>query len=222
VKGRRLYLFDIDGTLIATGGAGGKAMAAAFQAVWRIADGFAGVEFSGRTDRAILRDALGLTKAGGDIFASDLARFKRAYYRRLGGTLRSTEGVVLPGAVPLLERLGQDPAASVGLATGNFRHSARMKLGHYGLATYFSLGGFGDRSEDRAEMVADAIHAFRRHGRHDTVFVIGDTAHDIRSAKANKAIAVGVTTGTYSGEALSEAGADIVLASLEEAEGQIL
>ena len=122
----------------------------------------------------------------------------------------------------MLQRLGQDPAAAVGLAMGNFRHSAQMKLGHYGLATFFSGGGFGDRSEDRGAMVAEAVRAFRRHCRHDTVFVIGDTVHDIRSAKANRVVAVGVTTGTYAGEALSEAGADIVLASLEEAEGRII
>ena len=219
---RRLYLFDIDGTLIASGGAGGKAMTAAFRAVWGLADGFAGVEFSGRTDRAILHDALRITTAGGDVFASDLARFKRAYYRRLPGSLVATKGRVLPGAASLLQRLVEDRDASLGLATGNFRHSARMKLGHYGLAPFFLAGGFGDQTDDRAEMVAAAVRAFRRHGRHDTVFVIGDTIHDIRSAKANGAIAVGVTTGSYSAEALSEAGADSVLASLDEAEGRII
>jgi phosphoglycolate phosphatase len=222
VKGRRLYLFDIDGTLIASGGAGGKGMSAAFQAVWGLADGFAGVEFSGRTDRAILRDALRLTKTGGDVFGFDLARFKRAYYRRLPDSLVATNGRVLPGVAGLLERLADDPDASLGLATGNFRHSARMKLGHYGLDAFFSAGGFGDRSEDRAEMVAAAVGAFRAHGRHNTIFVIGDTVHDIRSAKANGVVAVGVTTGTYSAEALSEAGADIVLVSLDEAKGRII
>ena len=222
MKGRRLYLFDIDGTLIASGGAGGKAMSAAFQAVWGHADGFAGVEFSGRTDRAILRDALRLTNAGSAVFHTDLARFKRAYYRRLPESLVATKGRVLPGVAGLLGRLADDPDASLGLATGNFRHSARMKLGHYGLDAFFVAGGFGDRSEHRAEMVAAAVGVFRARGRHDTVFVIGDTVHDIRSAKANGVVAVGVTTGTYSAEALSDAGSDIVLASLDEAEGWII
>ena len=115
-----------------------------------------------------------------------------------------------------------DPDSYVGLATGNFRHSAGMKLSHYGIGRFFSGGGFGDRTEERGDLVAEAVRAFRRRGRHDTVLVIGDTIHDIRSAKANGVVAVGVSTGTYSAEALSEAGADIVLARLDEAEGQIV
>ena len=222
MTGRRLYLFDIDGTLIATGGAGSKAMAAAFAALWRREDGFARVEFSGRTDRAILRDGLEANGRAEGPFEDLLRRFKRAYFRRLPGTLVSTSGRVLLGVERLLQTLADDPAATTGLATGNFRHSAGLKLRHYGISQFFRFGGFGDHVEGREEMVAQALRSSRRFGRHDTVFVIGDTVHDVRSAKAHGAVAVGVTTGTAPAEVLSAAGADLILSTLEEAAAKIV
>ena len=222
-RDRRLYLFDIDGTLITTGGAGSSAMRAAFAAIWRIEDGFHGVEFSGRTDRAILRDALVATGLDNGTFADQLRRFKRAYFRRLEGSLEANEGNVLPGVIELLKRLGEDERATVGLGTGNFRHSAGMKLRYYGIDDYFRFGGFGDHTEDRASMIAEGIRAGQRAiGRHGTVFVIGDTPHDIAAGKANNAVAVGVATGPSPEEVLAKAGADIVLPTLQAAAKQLL
>ena len=221
---KRLYLFDIDGTLINTGGAGGQAMRASFAALWGRADGFAGIEFSGRTDRALIKEALvanGLDNGG---FEADLRRFKRSYFRRLTRTLPANNGGVLPGVTSFLDRLKAEPNATVALGTGNFRLGAGMKLAHYGLKDYFAgLGGFGDNVEDRALMIADGIRsAQRRAGKHATVFVIGDTIHDMTAAKANHAIAVGVTTGPASEAVLSKAGADIVLSTLESAADRLL
>jgi phosphoglycolate phosphatase-like HAD superfamily hydrolase len=80
------------------------------------------------------------------------------------------------------------------------------------------MGGFGDRTEDRSELIARAVAgANRRAGRHASMFVIGDTVHDITAAKANGCIAVAVATGTASAEVLAAAGADIVLPTLESA-----
>jgi phosphoglycolate phosphatase-like HAD superfamily hydrolase len=90
-----------------------------------------------------------------------------------------------------------------------------MKLRHYGLHEYFIAGGYGDHTEDRSELIAQGIRAATRlAGRHATVFVIGDTVHDITSAKANRAVAIGVATGTATADTLSEAGADLVLPNL--------
>lgn len=223
LKGRRLYLFDIDGTLVSTGGAGGKAMSLAFAEIWKREDGFARIEFTGRTDRAILRDALDNARCSDRPFEDDLRRFKRSYYSHLRHTLPATQGRVLEGVKDLLRCLDDDASATVGLTTGNFRHSAGMKLRHYGIWEHFLTGGFGDRTEDRADLVAQGMRSAKRLvGRHDTVFVIGDTIHDIASAKAHGVVAVGVTTGSATEEDLSRAGADIVLADLTAAAKHIL
>lgn len=217
---KRLYLFDIDGTLIFSGGAGSGAMRAAFAALWGLEDGFRGVEFSGRTDRAILRDALAASGVTNGSFRDDLRRFKRAYFRRLPRLLSATRGRVLPGVERLLSGLAADDRATVALGTGNFRTGAALKLAHYGLHRYFDFrfGGFGDATEDRAALIDAAIRSAQRAaGRHTTVFVIGDTAHDVTAAKANNAVAVAVATGTASAPDLEAAGADFVLTTLESA-----
>jgi phosphoglycolate phosphatase-like HAD superfamily hydrolase len=216
---RRLYLFDIDGTLITSGGAGGKAMRAAFDALWkREKEGFSSIEFSGRSDYAILRSALKQCDLLGDSFPDDLRRFRRAYYRRLPGSLVRNSGVVLPGVVELLDRLKRDSDVTLAVGTGNFKTGARMKLQHYGLHHYFVAGGYGDNVEDRAELIEQGIRAATRvAGKHDVTAVIGDTVHDITSAKANNAVAIGVLTGTTAQKTLEDAGADLVLANLENA-----
>jgi phosphoglycolate phosphatase-like HAD superfamily hydrolase len=198
-------------------------MKAAFAALWRRPDGFDGIEFSGRTDRALFKEALIARGLDNGSFDADLRRFKRAYYRRLEQTLPAFDGRVLPGVVPFLEHLTQDDNAVVGLGTGNFRKSAGMKLRHYGVDGYFRLGGFGDRCEDRALLIGEAVRAGQRlAGRKARVFVIGDTIHDITAAKANNAIAVGVATGPAPEDILSKAGADIVLQTLESAQRELV
>ncbi|HLF75912.1 MAG TPA: HAD family hydrolase [Dehalococcoidia bacterium] len=218
LNSRRLYLFDIDGTLITSGGAGSGAMRAAFAALWRRDDGFSNIEFSGRTDRWLFRQAHAGCGFEDAAFPADLQRFKRAYRRRLHQTLRSCEGRVLPGVVNVLERLAEDGDATLALGTGNFRSTAAVKLGYYNLAHYFRAGGFGDDTDDRAELIGNARRAAERlSGRHDTVFVIGDTVHDVSAAKANGFVAVAVATGVADTETLSAAGADVVLPTLESA-----
>jgi len=220
---RALFLFDIDGTLINTGGAGSAAMRAAFRALWGHDDGFRGIEFTGRSDLAIIQDALKAAGLQESALREELRRFRRAYYRRLPHTLKASQGRVLPGVRDLLERLNHGRAHTVGLGTGNFRTSAAIKLRYYGLWHYFQVGGFGDRTGDRLTLIAQAIRASRRaFGRHSDVFVIGDTVHDVRAAKANGAIAVAVATGTTPADELDAAGADLVLATLEGAEKHFL
>jgi phosphoglycolate phosphatase-like HAD superfamily hydrolase len=221
LSGRNLFLFDIDGTLISSGGAGSLAMRQAFAALWKLEDGFSRIEFSGRTDRAILRDAWAAHGVSANEFGDDLMRFKRAYLRRLPHTLRECKGTLLPGVVETLQRLRRRGDATVALATGNFRQGAALKLRHYGIFDYFCAGGFGDRAENREDMLAEALRACRRFGAHGDVFVLGDTVHDIACAKAHGAVAVGVTTGPSDEATLSAAGADIVLSSMAEAAARL-
>ncbi len=217
MKDRNLFLFDIDGTLLSTGGAGSSAMRRAFAALWGLEDGFARIEFSGRTDRAILRDAWATAAASQNSFGYDIARFKRAYLRRLPSTLLECEGSVLAGVVETLELLSRNDSATIALATGNFRRGAGLKLRHYGIDGYFRGGGFGDRAENREDMLGEALRACRAFGAYDTVFVLGDTVHDIACARQHGAVAVGVTTGPSDAAALSAAGADIVLETMADA-----
>jgi phosphoglycolate phosphatase-like HAD superfamily hydrolase len=226
-KPRRLLIFDIDGTLIASGGAGSDAMRAAFAALWGASDGFKNVEFSGRSDKAIFRNAFQLCGLGDSLTPEEFRRAKRAYLRRLDQSLIDHKGTILPGVIPLLERLSCDDGVTLTLGTGNFRNGALRKLRYYGLDRYFRSpadaafrhGGFGDRVEERPLLVAEAVRSAQRMaGKHDRIMVIGDTIHDITAAKANNVIAVGVATGTTSEVDLAHAGADVVLPNLESVE----
>lgn len=210
----RLFLFDVDNTLLNSGGAGAKAMTLACEEVFGVADAFAGIEYTGRSDIAIFRDAALAHNLDVDgQFPELLARFREAYFRFLPQTLRQTTGRVMPGMPQVLAALQATPGAYLGLATGNFSLSARLKLKYYGLDRFFQTGGFGEDSDERAEIVARAIERLTAQaadaGPHRT-FVIGDTPLDVAAALANGVVAVGVATGTFSLQALKDAGAALV------------
>jgi len=183
----------------------------AFREQFGLENGFAKVEFSGRTDTAILRDALRIHAIDGD-FPKLLERFKEAYFRHLEETLPAKKGNLLPGVDRLLEELSKRDDVLLGLATGNFHRGAELKLNHYQILHYFRDGGFGDDYDDRAQIVRLAasrlVGALEGHHR---VVVIGDTPYDVASARAYGAVAVGVATGKYNVDSLSSSGADIVL-----------
>ncbi|MFW6125019.1 MAG: HAD family hydrolase, partial [Pirellulales bacterium] len=135
-------LFDIDGTLIKSGGAGRAAMEAALRCAFGVSEPIDDVPFTGRTDRAITHDLFrrhGITES-----PENWQRFLRAYVEQLPETLPRYRGQVLPGIAALLEQLAERRDVAVGLLTGNVRAGARLKLGHYGLAHHFRFGGFGD------------------------------------------------------------------------------
>ncbi len=205
----RLLLFDVDNTLLWSGGAGSMAMGLAFHDLFGVQDGFKRVEFSGRTDRYILSEALRLHGIDGD-YEAHQARFLERYYTHLPQALRERQGKLMPGFPALLDGLAGRPEVRLGLATGNFSRAAQLKLAHYGIDGYFSGGGFGEESEDRAVIVRRAIERLGEGLPSVEAVVIGDTPHDISSAKANGAIAVGVATGSNPVDELRELGADLV------------
>ncbi len=216
----KVVLFDIDNTVLWTGGAGSAAMTRAFRDLYGVEDGFKNVEFSGRTDTAIVRSGLlehGLLNGN---FDAELPRFKEAYFAHLPATLRETAGgSVFPGIEELLDELARR-GVHMGLETGNFRRGGQMKLEHYGLATHLREGGFGDDSEDRDEVVRIAIERVSPSSGAE-VFVIGDTPHDVTAARANGAFALGVATGRSSVEQLLAAGADAAIADCADV-GRVL
>src|SRR5215510_12008158 len=143
----KLVLFDIDGTLIQSGGAGEKAFARVCQLEFGIENGTANLHFAGRTDPSIVRDFF--SEHSIPATTQNFRRFFDAYVFLLDDFLRRLDGRVLPGVGCLLHRLrtSSHPPA-IGLLTGNIRLGAQIKLSHYRLWEEFEFGGFGDDHED--------------------------------------------------------------------------
>lgn len=214
----KVFLFDIDGTLVNTGGAGRIAMSAAFEAIYGVCDRVEGVQFSGRTDRVIARD---LTLAHGfDDDESAWRRFRAAYLDRLPEALRIGAGRLLPGVESLLDQLGGEKDAHLGLLTGNVREGAHLKLTYYGVWDRFSFGGFGDEFFERNEVAKSAYEQAERKidKKIDpkNVWVIGDTPLDVSCARAIGANAVAVATGFYNAEQLAECKPDVLVEDLSK------
>ena len=212
-----VLLFDIDGTLIQTGGAGGAALMTAFSDLFGVADPKE-VPFSGRTDRGIVRNLFHVH--GVDDTDANWHRLKDEYLRRLLIYLPQRAGLVLPGIERLLDHLAAREDVAVGLLTGNVRDGARMKLEHFRLLHHFAFGGYGDHHADRDDVaVREALAASREHVGHelapDQVWVIGDTPFDVRCARAIGARAAAVATGWHSRERLAAAAPDLLLDSLD-------
>ena len=214
-------LFDIDGTLILTGGAGQRAFAQTLADEFGVPEITSDIKFSGRSDRAIACDVM--RAHGIEPSEANWQRFRTGYLSRLPAALRSGQGRVLPGVNALLDRLAMMPV-QVGLLTGNIREGARHKLTHYQLWDRFAFGGFGDDHLDRKDIAGLALAAarerFAKNGeaakRLETIIVVGDTESDIRCARAIGARAVAVATGFASAEALAAERPDLLLESLEE------
>jgi phosphoglycolate phosphatase-like HAD superfamily hydrolase len=204
----RALLFDIDQTLLYTGGAGGHAMNLAFEQLFGISDGFGKVEFSGRTDLFILSEGLRCHDIQGGVEAH-LSEFLAVYHALLPDAIREKDGYLMPGFPQLLEALrGKD--VRIALGTGNFSEAARIKLDYYGIAQFFSGGGFGEQSLERADIIRSAIDSVADGVAPEDVLVIGDTPKDVSAALHNSVTAVGVATGSYSVEQLQAEGAHLV------------
>ncbi len=214
----RVFLFDIDGTLLSSGGAGKAAMAAALVSAFGVTEVRDGVPFAGRTDRAIGRD-LFRTHSVEDSLAN-WQRFVADYLGHLPACLDSHHGRVLPGIAALLAHLHGRKDTAVGLLTGNIRDGARLKLGHYDLYHHFAFGGFGDHHMDRDDVAREALTAVRNHVgctvQPRDIWVIGDTPLDIRCARIIGARVAAVATGFHSQEQLAVLGPDLLFADLAD------
>ena len=209
-------LFDIDGTLIASGGAGKAALEAALTEAFGVPHIFDKLELSGRTDRAIIADLFRLHVI--DDTPENHERLRDAYLRHLPRYLSA--GRVLPGIAELLAHLAGRPEMAVGLLTGNVRAGAKAKLGFFGLYDYFAFGGYGDHHLDRDDVAREALAEvrcrFNGTVRHDCIWVIGDTPLDIRCARAIGARAVAVATGWHSLAELAAHRPDLLLTDLSD------
>lgn len=203
----RLVLFDIDGTLIASGGAGEKSFARVCDAEFGVPNGTAKLNFSGRTDPSIVREFFTLHDI--EPSAENFRRFFDRYVFFLDHLLGRLDGRVLPGVhemIRVMKSLPQPPL--LGLLTGNIRLGAQIKLGHFKLWQEFRLGAFGDDHEDRNQLAVIARDRGRKtigkKLRGEEVLVIGDTPRDIECGRAIDAKVLAVATGSFTREQLQK------------------
>ncbi len=202
----RTILFDIDGTLLLSGGGGREAMRHALAAEFGIADAWADICFSGRTDHFLLSELL----QGNGIHPDDAARdrFRKRYVDVFPEFVQASGGRVLPGVVELLETLSQDPRVRVAVMTGNLPETATAKLEHFGLHTYAEWVVGGDLDSERNSLARRAADGIRnRYGDEagGEVVVIGDTPFDVECGHAIGAAVIAVCTGVHSRDELSTA-----------------
>jgi phosphoglycolate phosphatase len=210
-------LFDVDGCLISTGGAGARAWHRAFATLYGVPADIGQSSEAGMTDPEVGR----LTFAGAlgrEPTARELARLLGTYLDGLADEVARSPGYrVMPGVQALLPQL-VEAGVLLGIVSGALEAAAHIKLARGGLTRFFAFGGYGSDSRDRAELTRRAIdragqicgQALDRRG----VLVVGDTPRDIEAAHAVGAVAVGVATGKYTLEQLRAAGADYALATL--------
>lgn len=208
-----VLLFDIDGTLVTTGGAGRRAISRAFEKLHGRLDACDSFSLSGMTDRAIVRKALSII--GVEPHPEAIDAIIAAYLSFLDEEVRKTEArdyFVHAGMREAVLEARSRSGVAVGLGTGNVRQGARVKLERVGIYDQFAFGGFGCDHEDRVELI--------RHGARSgaqllgttleacRVVVIGDTPKDVHAAKGIGAVCIGVGTGNFTPQALIESGAD--------------
>lgn len=213
----RLVLFDIDGTLVRTGGAGVKAFAKVFETEFGQVDGFERLKFGGRTDLSLLKEFFSYHQIPAS--PENLERFLSRYAFWLDHLLSQSQGEVCPGVREFIRGLkGEKDGPLVGLLTGNIRLGAELKLRHFDLWEEFVTGGFADDYEERDQIAAIArqrgSRLLERELRDEEVLVIGDTPLDIRCARAIKAKVLAVATGGSSLEVLREHKPDWVVTDL--------
>lgn len=184
---KKLLLFDIDGTLLLTGGAGKIAFEEAFEEIFDIPHAWRNLDPHGKTDPAIFDEVaqreLGRLLSPGE-FELLMDRYEEIFEDRIQESPRFE---LMPGVIEILEYLSKNPEFFLALATGNFERAGRMKLKRGAIEHYFPTGGFGNDARKREEILLAAVayseelagECFEKH----RIFVIGDTEYDIAAAQ---------------------------------------
>ena len=212
----RLFLFDIDGTLVTARGAGRTAFNRALEEVFgTIGPASEGYDFRGRTDLRILHDLMGAAGFPADEIAARAEACFAAYVRELAVVIGDGRRVeILPGVPALVRALAARDDAVVGLLTGNVEAGARIKLAPTGLWPLFRVGAYGSDDIDRRRLPAIACARARAVAGHDFPFervvIIGDTPLDVDCARACGARAIAVATGFYPYDELEGCAPDLI------------
>lgn len=213
-----LLLWDIDGTLIASGGAGMRALRVALTRVFAVDGPLDDVDFAGRTDTWIMRRIF--EKFGLPATEDNFTRYFEGYVAALPTAMTNPQARVLPGVRELLSAVAARDDLAQGLLTGNARRGAAVKLGHHGLWDYFPFGGFADDGEFRNDISPHALRRAHEHTRTtfapERVWVIGDTPYDIECGRVIGARTLAVATGSHTPAQLAAHKPDALLPDLAD------
>lgn len=217
----KILLFDIDGTLMLSGGAGRRAIDRAFFDLHGINGAFEGIVPDGNTDPKIFSEIVANHRLALADETAAFAEFATRYAEHMVDEMHRSEGAhLMPGVLPLLDSLVQRTDLSLGLLTGNLERTARIKLDRFDLNRFFSFGAFSSDHAEREALVPIAAeraeaHLGRAIGLGSQVIVIGDTPMDVACALAHGATAIGIAASRYSVPELEAAGAHLALPSLD-------
>jgi phosphoglycolate phosphatase len=211
----RLYLFDVDGTLVSARGAGRRALGAALRETFGTAGAIDVYDFRGKTDSRIVLDLMAAAGVPVETVRARLGACFDTYLRRLEEALGDGSAVdVMPGVAALVHALAARADAIVGLLTGNVEAGARLKLQSTGLWPYFRVGAYGSDDADRARL--PAIAAARAEALIGVplplhrITIIGDTPLDVACARACGATAIAVATGHHTADELEACAPDFL------------
>ncbi len=217
---RRLLLFDIDGTLISSGGAGEAALKDAMLSRFGVEEDLDGIILAGATDGRIARELL--EKHSISVSPENVSALLDTYLGHLTERIGRHDGRLLPGIVSLLKVLSERTDVVLALLTGNVSRGAKIKLTHYGVWDFFEFGAFADDHHDRNELGKFArARALERHGEDfppSRIYVIGDTPKDIECGRAIGACTVAIATGHYSSAELRDHAPDFLFEDLSDTE----
>lgn len=222
---RRLVLFDIDGTLISTGGVGGRALLAALTEVFGTAGPIERWSFGGKTDPQIVAELMEAAGIDENTVAAGLPEVLARYIATLEREIDPARVKLKPGILPLLERLAVHPDVVLGLLTGNIARGAAIKLMSAGLEQFFVLGAYGcdhrfrDQLPPIAVRRAETLTDYRYSGKQ--VVIIGDTPNDIVCGRGIGVKAIAVATGTFPAADLALHGPDHLFADLSDTQSAL-
>ncbi|HEX6689144.1 MAG TPA: HAD family hydrolase [Solirubrobacterales bacterium] len=215
----RAILFDIDGTLLVTGGAGGVAWQRGFEELYGVDADIAEHTDAGMTDpeivKIVFREVIG--REGTE---EERAKAIGCYLKHLPGAVAESDGYrVMPGIEELLDRL-IEAGVLLGLVTGNIEAAAHIKLARGHLNRFFSFGGYGSDSADRTEVTKAALSRGKLVSgdtlQNSSCISVGDTPRDVTAGHGAGIKVVGVATGSYSVEELEQAKADWAIADVTD------
>ncbi len=215
----RLLLFDVDGTLILSGGVAGRLMLKAVATVTGKNYSYNVRDFAGYTDRLIMRRLLQQAGVPPEAIPRKLQQAEALYLQWIAERFQKPDFVrVLPGVRELLEQLQQHNGYYLGLLTGNIRQGAAIKLASVGLLDYFPVGAFGDDAEDRNQLPPIALQRAQNHYgisfTPENTWIIGDAPNDVRCARANQVRVLAVATGVIPAEELAREQPDALIPDL--------